>query len=171
MRFALRFISGPWCLSIIIAVPPNIVKTKVLVRTIGLLVKSSDWAMFKSVLTCGGGLVAKLYLTLATPWTVACQAPLSTEFSRHEYRSGLPLLTCSVVKNLPANAGDADDVSLIPGLGRSPGEGSCIPLQYSCLGNPMDRRSWWAKVHAVNLATKHAHTRFLQLRTFYQIYV
>ena len=42
----------------------------------------------------------------------------------------------SVVKNLPANAGDRDSV---PGLGRSPGEGNDKPLQYSCLGNPMDR--------------------------------
>ena len=41
-----------------------------------------------------------------------------------------------MVKNLPANAGDAGS---IPGLGRSPGEGSGNPLQYSCLGNPMDR--------------------------------
>ena len=41
-------------------------------------------------------------------------------------------------KNLPANAGD---MSLIPGLGRSPGEGSGNPLQYSCLENPMDRGS------------------------------
>ena len=38
----------------------------------------------------GGGLVAKCCLTLATPWTVACQAPLSTGFSRQEYWSGLP---------------------------------------------------------------------------------
>ena len=38
----------------------------------------------------GGGLVAKLYLTLAIPWTVACQAPLSKGFSRQEYWSGLP---------------------------------------------------------------------------------
>ena len=38
----------------------------------------------------GGGLVAKLCLTLATPWTVACQAPLSKRFSRQEYWSGLP---------------------------------------------------------------------------------
>ena len=45
----------------------------------------------------------------------------------------------SVVKNLPANAGDAGDTSLIPGLGRSPGVGNGNPLQYSCLGNPMDR--------------------------------
>ena len=44
----------------------------------------------------------------------------------------------SVVKNPPANAGDARDLGLIPGLGRSPGEGNGYPLQYSCLENPMD---------------------------------
>ena len=38
----------------------------------------------------GGGLVAKSCPTLATPWTAACQAPLSMGFSRHEYWSGLP---------------------------------------------------------------------------------
>ena len=42
----------------------------------------------------------------------------------------------SVVKNLPANAGDT---ALIPGLGRSPGGGNDYPLQYSCLENPVDR--------------------------------
>ena len=42
----------------------------------------------------------------------------------------------SVVKNPPANVGDS---CLIPGSGRSPGEGNGNPLQYSCLGNPMDR--------------------------------
>ena len=46
-----------------------------------------------------------------------------------------------VVKNLPANAGDAGS---IPGLGKSPGEGNGNPLQYSCLKNPMDRAAWWA---------------------------
>ena len=50
----------------------------------------------------------------------------------------------SVVKNLLAGTGDARDVGLIPGLGRSPGEGNGNPLQYSCLGNPMDRRAWQA---------------------------
>ena len=45
----------------------------------------------------------------------------------------------TVVKNLPANVGNAGDLGLISGLGRSPGEGSGNPLQYSCLGNPMDR--------------------------------
>ena len=46
-----------------------------------------------------------------------------------------------MVKNSPANAGDAN---LIPGSGRSPGEGNGNPLQYSCLGNPMDRGAWRA---------------------------
>ena len=45
----------------------------------------------------GGGLVAKLYPTLVTPWTVACQAPLSMGFSRQEYWSGLPLSSLEYV--------------------------------------------------------------------------
>ena len=49
----------------------------------------------------------------------------------------------SVVKNPPANAGD---VGLIPGSGRSPGEGNGNPLQYSCLENPIDREAWQAIV-------------------------
>ena len=44
-----------------------------------------------------------------------------------------------VVKNLPANAGDFRDASLIPGLGRSSGGGNGKPLQYFCLENPMDK--------------------------------
>ena len=55
-----------------------------------------------------------------------------------------------VVKNSPANAGDVRDVGLIPGLGRSPGGGSGSPLQYSCLGNPMDRGAWQATVRGVD---------------------
>ena len=51
-----------------------------------------------------------------------------------------------MVKNLPANAGDA---GLIPRLGRFPGEGNGNPLQYSCLGNPKDRRAWQATVHGL----------------------
>ena len=47
-----------------------------------------------------------------------------------------------LVKNLPANAGDTRDVGSIPGSGRSSGEGNGNPLQYFCLGNPMDRRAW-----------------------------
>ena len=51
-----------------------------------------------------------------------------------------------MLKNLPANAGDR---SSIPGLGRYPGEGNGNPLQYSCLGNSMDREAWQATVHRV----------------------
>jgi len=53
------------------------------------------------------------------------------------------------IENTSANAGDIRDVSLIPGLGRSPGEGYGKPLQYSCLENPMDRGAWQAKVYKV----------------------
>ena len=52
----------------------------------------------------------------------------------------------AVVNNPPANARDA---GLIPGSGRSPREGNGHPLQYSCLGSPMDREAWWATVHGV----------------------
>ena len=41
------------------------------------------------------------------------------------------------------------DVCWVPRLGRSPGEGNGNPLQYPCLGNPMDRGAWWAAVHGV----------------------
>ena len=47
------------------------------------------------------------------------------------------------------NARDAEQLGSIPGLGRSPGEGNDYPLQYSCLGNLMDRGAWWARVHGV----------------------
>ena len=55
----------------------------------------------------------------------------------------------TVVKNLPANAGDARDAGLIPDSRRSPGEGNGNPLQYSYLENPMDRGAWEATVHVV----------------------
>ena len=58
-----------------------------------------------------------------------------------------------MVKNLPANAGDLD---LIPGLGRSPGEGKGNPLQYPCLENSMDRGGWQATVYGV---TKESVTK------------
>ena len=51
-----------------------------------------------------------------------------------------------LVKNQPANSGE---VGLIPGSGRSPEEGNGNPLQYSWLGNPMDRGAWQATVHGV----------------------
>ena len=56
-------------------------------------------------------------------------------------------LVCSLVGK--ESAYGAGDPGLIPGWERSPGEGNGNPLQYSCLGNPMDRGAWWAIVHGV----------------------
>ena len=58
-------------------------------------------------------------------------------------------LTCSggsLGKESESNIGDE---GLIPESGRSPGEGNGSPLQYSCLGNPTDRGTWWATIHGV----------------------
>ena len=55
-------------------------------------------------------------------------------------------LVAEIVKNLVCNA---EDPSSIPGLGRSPGEGSGNLFQYSCLGNTMDRGAWWGTVHGI----------------------
>ena len=82
--------------------------------------------------------------------------------------SNLGLSGGSVVKNPPAHSGDAADLDLIRGLGRSPRVANGNPLQYSCLGNPMDRGAWWATVHGghkeldVTELSLHAHA--LQLR-------
>ena len=54
-----------------------------------------------------------------------------------------------MVKNLPANARDTRDMSSVLGSERSPGVGNGNPLQYCCLGNPMDRGVWRATVHGV----------------------
>ena len=61
-----------------------------------------------------------------------------------------------MVKNLPANAGDAGDTGLTPGSGRSPGDGNGNPLQYTCLKNSMDRGAWRAIV-GHDLVTKPPH--------------
>ena len=109
------------------------------------------------------------------PWTIASQAPLSMRFSRQEYWSGLPFPSPGDLPNpgieprspalqvdsLPAeppgkpgsdgkeSACNAGDLGSIPGLGRSPGEGHCNPLQYSCLKNARDRAAWQPTVHGV----------------------
>ena len=62
-----------------------------------------------------------------------------TELS--SYNVYLPLVA-QMVKNLPASAGATGDAGLIPGSGRSLGEGNGYPLQYSCLEDSMDREAW-----------------------------
>ena len=54
-----------------------------------------------------------------------------------------------VVNNPSANAGEARDTGLIPGLGRSPGVGNGNPFGYSCLKNSRDRGAWWTIAHGV----------------------
>ena len=66
-----------------------------------------------------------------------------------------------VVKNLRASEGDVRDVGLIPGSGRSSGEGHGNPLQYSCVENPMNRGGWRATVHGV----AKSQTRLKRLST------
>ena len=76
------------------------------------------------------------------------------------------------VKNPSANAGDIRDVGLTPGSGRSSGGGNGNPLQYSCLKNPMDRRTWRATVQRVTkesdmteqLHTTDTHRELLKLQ-------
>ena len=58
-------------------------------------------------------------------------------------------LMAKLVKNPPTTAGEIGDAVLIPGWGRSPGEGNGNTLQYPCLENPMDRGAWSATVHGV----------------------
>ena len=73
-------------------------------------------------------------------------------------------LMARTVKNLPAVQGDPGSN---PGSGRAPGRGSSKPLQYSCLGNPMDRGDWWAEVHEVPKSqtqlSQYTHIYFLAL--------
>ena len=68
---------------------------------------------------------------------------------KHDAIEALGFRGGAVVKNPPANAGDARDGGLSPGLGRSPGGGNGNSLQYFSLRNPMDRGAWWTIVHSV----------------------
>ena len=72
---------------------------------------------------------------------------------------GLPC-RLSGVKNPPASTGDS---SLIPGSGRSPGDGNGNALQYSCLENLMDKGPWWAIVHEVAKSQTRLNTHILML--------
>ena len=114
--------------------------------------------------------------SFVTMWTIVRQAPLSMEFSRQEYWSGLPFSSPvplpdrrsdpthfpggSAVKTPPANAGG---LGLMPGSGRSPGERNGNPLQYSCLENSMDRGAWRTTVHGFSTAGHALATKQQQI--------
>ena len=86
-------------------------------------------------------------------------------FHFHSLLQGFP--GGSVVKNLPASAGDARNVGSIPRLKRSPGRGHGNPLQYCCLENLMDRGAWQTRVHGghkksdMTEVIEHAHVHSL----------
>ena len=73
--------------------------------------------------------------------------------------STLGFLGVSVVKNPPSNA---VDVGSVPGLEKSPGEGNGNPFQYSCLGNPMDRGAWRARLLLLLLLSRFSHFRLCE---------
>ena len=83
-----------------------------------------------------------LSLSLSLSISLSNQLAVCTEIHRTSQ-------TVLLVKNPPADAGDARDVSSIPGLGRSPGEENGNPFQYSGLENSMDRGAWWVTGHGV----------------------
>ena len=64
----------------------------------------------------------------------------------------------TVIKNSPANVGDARDAGSVPGLGRSPGVGNGNPLQHSCLENSTDRGAWRTTVYGVTMYRTRQHT-------------
>ena len=68
----------------------------------------------------------------------------SQDGNEQKFKSSHGYQVVLVVKNPPANAGDARDKGSVPRWGRSPGGGHGNPHQYSCLENPMDRGAWWA---------------------------
>ena len=90
--------------------------------------------------------------------TLAWKIPWTEEHGRLLQSMGLQRVRHDCVTSLTqwlsskesaCRAGAAEDSGSIPGSGRYPGEGHGNPLQYSCLGNPMDRETWWATVHGV----------------------
>ena len=74
-----------------------------------------------------------------------------TATSKGKQEKGCNILSIGLPRRFSSqeSACQAGDAVLIPGLGRSPEEGNGNLLQYSCLGNPMDREAWWTAVHGV----------------------
>ena len=110
-------------------------------------------------------LVNTIYLLKLASWNLALFGVLCNDFPQDSswvqvsFKALLDLWLLRALQHLfygfPAGSVHlqcrrlAGDMGLIPGSGRSPGAGNCTSLQYSCLGNPMDRGAWQAPVHGV----------------------
>ena len=92
------------------------------------------------------------YMVYSTRMHKPCSHPVMHAWLMHSvWNYSLHLTSTDHRQWLPRwLSASAGDVGLIPGSGRSPGEGNGYSLQYSCLENPMDRRSWWAIIHGVS---------------------
>ena len=78
----------------------------------------------------------------------------------------------TIVNNLPAKAEDTRDVNFIPGSGWSPGVGNGNPLQYYCLKDLMDRKTWqvhWVTKSQTQLSTTPPHTSFKSFKSYLQL--
>ena len=134
-----------WCLFSITAWVPILDSPCLIV----FCVIFDHWGELKTVLEDSGGLCQVPYSDLfstSSPFTPSPGHSIESHAFKHHLPSG------SVVKNLPASAGDMGlipELGRFPGSGRSPREGKGNPFQYSCLGNPMDRGAWKATVHWV----------------------
>ena len=85
-------------------------------------------------------------------WSLDPEDPLEKEMATHS----ISFPGGTVIKNPPAKARDTGNMDSISGSERSPRAGKDNPVQYSCLGNSMDRGAWWATVHGVTKSTtKH----------------
>ena len=84
-------------------------------------------------------------------WAILTLESVISEASQPLFSLG-HILSLLIIKTPPfgkESACNTEDPRLIPGLGRSPGEGNSNPLQYSFVGNPKDREAWWATVNEV----------------------
>ena len=102
---------------------------------------SYNTCLFLTYFTLYNKSYTSLHITTSLQMKRFCSSLCLSNISLYIGVTGFP--GGSLVQNLPIHAGDMD---LIPGLGRSPGEGHGNPLQYSCLENPMDGGAWRAAV-------------------------
>ena len=93
----------------------------------------------------GNGPSCDAYMSSVHYFNIPLRTPVVCSTGTNNWASQVAL----ALKNPPSDAGNIEDISLKPGLGRSPEDGHGNPPQHSCLENPMNRGAWWATVHRV----------------------